>query len=220
MNIAIPQYATFADVLKQLGNVPASRVRLDPHPGTATVDDVVVAHDRDNRLCELVDGVLVEKSMGVYECRVAFALGVFLELFLDQHDLGTVLGADGALRLLAGLVRVPDVSFISWKKLPGRKLPSEPVPHLVPDLAVEVLSKSNTPGEMKRKLREYFQAGVSLVWLIQPKNRTVRVYTGPSRSVLLPEVDSLDGGAVLPGFSLSIPQLFARTDRDSGQSSL
>jgi Uma2 family endonuclease len=87
---------------------------------------------------------------------------------------------------------------------------------LYPDLAVEVLSKSNTEKEMKRKLREYFEAGTRLVWLVDPKARTVRVYTSPRKFKLLTEDQTLDGGEVLPGFELSLRKLFARAGRWKG----
>ena len=64
-----------------------------------------------------------------------------------------------------------NVSFISWQRLPGGELPKKPIPNLVPDLAVEVLSKGNTKAEMRRKLHEYFQAGVRLVRPIDPTTR-------------------------------------------------
>ena len=73
------------------------------------------------------------------------------------------------LKLDIDLVRIPDVSFVSWDRVPGRKFPSEPVPPLVPDLAVEVISPSNTPKEMDEKLQEYFEKGVRLVWFVRPK---------------------------------------------------
>ena len=70
--------------------------------------------------------------------------------------------------LFRGLVRIPDVAFTSWERLPGRRVPPEPIPELAPDLAVEVLSQSNTEAEMTRKRGEYFAAGVRLVWLVDP----------------------------------------------------
>ncbi len=212
----VPKTWTVADLLERLGSVPANRVRLHPHPGTATVQDVITIEARENRLCELVDGVLVEKPMGFYESRLAIALSYFLEDFLTLHNLGIVAGADGMIRLAPRLVRIPDVSFISWKRLPKRKIPREPVPHLVPDLAVEVLSESNTEAEMKRKIREYFDAGVQLVWLIDPETRTAEVYTAPDQSTLLREKQFLDGGTVLPGFRLLIRKLFVRANQGSG----
>jgi hypothetical protein len=137
----------------------------------------------------------VQKSPSAVEL-----IGYYLEAFLEQNDLGVTAGAGGMMRLALGLVRIPDVSFVSWEQLPGRDLPAEPIPDLFPDLAVEVLSESNTAGEMKRKLREYFKAGTRLVWLVDAKTRTVAVYTSPTKSKNLGENQSLDGSKVLPGF--------------------
>jgi Uma2 family endonuclease len=78
-----------------------------------------------------------------------------------------------------------------------------------------VLSKGNTSKEMARKLDEYFRAGVRLVWYVDPKRRTVRVYTGRDRSVVLREDQALEGGEVLPGFSLSIREWFAEARRNA-----
>jgi Uma2 family endonuclease len=83
------------------------------------------------------------------------------------------------------------------------------VPDLAPDLAVEVLSEGNTREEMERKLKEYFLSEVSVVWFVDPRNRTVRVYTSPDDVTELGEGDTLDGGDVLPGFSVPVARLFA-----------
>ena len=183
---------TVADLLKRLGGVPASRVRLYPTPGTATEKDVINVLDRENRPCELVEGTLVEKATGFDESGIAVNTIVFITSFVRRQNLGIVTGEAGTIRLFAGLVRIPDVAFTSWDRLPGRKWPKDPIPHLAPDLVVEVLSKSNTKSEMDRKLREYFAACVRLVWIVDPKKRTVRVYTALDQSILLDENQSLD----------------------------
>jgi Uma2 family endonuclease len=103
------------------------------------------------------------------------------------------------MRLLPGLVRLPDVSFVRWERYPNRQRPTVPIPDVVPDLAIEVLSEGNTPGEMKRKLKEYFLAGVGLVWFVDPQRRTVEGFTAPDDSTVFTEADTLDGGDVLPG---------------------
>ena len=118
---------------------------------------------------------------------------------MKPRHLGLVTAPDGMVRLAPGLVRIPDVAFVSWARLPGRRVPREPIPDLAPDLAVEVLSESNTADEMARKRREYFAAGVRLVWQVAPLARTVEVYTAPEQVMLLREEDTLEGGEVLPG---------------------
>ena len=164
----------------------------------------------DKRLCELVDGVLVEKPMGQYESRLAALIIHLLYNFLDKNDLGIVLAPDGPMRLAAGSVRLPDVSFVSWAKFPDRKITPDAILNHAPDLAIEVLSKSNTRKEMERKLAEYFAAGTSLVWYIDPKARTAVAYTAPDQGRTHTEDQPLDASPVLPGFTLSLRQLFAR----------
>ncbi len=185
-------------------------MRLYPIPGIATEKDVINVLDHENRPCELVEGTLVEKAMGYDESETAVTIIILVGSFIRQHKLGIVTGADGPVGLFPGLVRIPDFAFVSWDSLPGRKRPKGPIPHLAPDLVVEVLSKSNTRSEMDRKLREYFEAGVRAVWLVDPKKRTVRVHTALDQSVLLRENESLDGGAILPGFVLRVKDVFAK----------
>jgi Uma2 family endonuclease len=79
-----------------------------------------------------------------------------------------------------------------------------------PDLAIEVLSPSNTPQEMERKLRDYFAAGVRQVWYVDPAPRTVEVFTAVDQSTLLHEDQSLSGEPVLAGFILPLRDLFGR----------
>jgi len=203
---------SLADLQEHLGGVPPERIRLHPPPGTATDKDVIEAEGRGH-LCELVDGTLVEKAMGWYESRLAMILGHLLESFLEEHDWGVTVGEGGMLRLMAGQVRIPDVGYFSWNKFPNRELPREPIPDLVPDLAIEVLSRGNTEAEMQRKLRDYFAAGVRLVWYIDLRQRSTRVYSSVAKVTVIGEDQPLSGGDVLPGFEVTLSELFARADR-------
>jgi Uma2 family endonuclease len=203
---------TLADLLEQLGGISPKRVRFRPAPGTATEKDVLAIHDREGRLYELVDEVLVEKAMGLRESFLAIALAAILRNFVRPQNLGLITGEAGMMRLMAGLVRIPDVAFISWRRLPNRRVPTEPIPDLAPDLAVEVLSAGNTPGEMARKRQEYFAAGVQVVWQVDPNTRTVEVFTAPDQPTVLHEAQTLEGGAVLPGFTLPLQELFGELD--------
>jgi Uma2 family endonuclease len=203
------EFDSIDDLLVSLGRISAKRVRFKPAPGTATVDDVVRLWDRTRRIYELVDGTLVEKIMGAKESFIAMRVGKLIGVHSDAHgDVGMVLGPDGMVNLMKKLVRIPDVSFTNWARVPGRTVPDDPVPNLAPDLAVEVLSEGNTREEMERKLKEYFLSEVQLVWFIDPRARTVRVYTSPDKVRELGTTDVLDGGAVLPGFSVSVSSLF------------
>src|SRR5438067_932745 len=199
-----PMVETLADLLRRVGSVPLERIPARPAPGTATEADVLARPGGEKRNYELVHGVLVEKPKGYYESLLAGILIQILNNFLGEHDLGIVLGEAGTLRLAPGLVRIPDVAFISWYHFPGRELPAEPIPDLAPDLAVEVLSEGNTPQEMALKLEEYFSAGVRLVWYVDPATRTAEVYTSPEAADQITADDDLVGGDVLPGFTLRL----------------
>jgi Uma2 family endonuclease len=212
MSVALSEAPSLADVLRALGGVSPRRIRVRPPLGTATEQDVIDIHDREDRLFELVDGVLVEKVMGFWEGRLAQILGYFFERFLDGNNCGFSVGADGMLRITTGLVRIPDVAVFRWERLPDRRIPREPIADLIPNLAVEVLSRGNTRREMDRKRREYFTAGVQLVWYIDPRTRTARVWTASNDSVVIEEDGTLDGGTVLPGFRLAMRDLFARAE--------
>lgn len=203
------------ELLKQLGDIPPDRVRLRPAPGSAKERHVVWIDDHEDRLCELLDGVLVEKALGARESFLACVLVQILGTFVEKHDLGVVLGEAGMLRLRPGLVRIPDVSFISWERIPSGEFPAEPIPDLVPDLAVEILSEGNTRGEIARKLREYFEAGTRIVWVIDPRARAVEVYSSATDRHRLRNGQTLDGGDVLPGFKLPLKSFFARLTRRS-----
>ncbi|MSU76875.1 MAG: Uma2 family endonuclease [Gemmataceae bacterium] len=213
MVVKLAKYRTFADVLHRVGNVPAARIRLHPTPGTAKVSDVTRIQDHEGIICELVDGILLEKTMGMRESILAVFLSKLLDNFVRPANLGLVLGPDATMQIVLKLVRIPDVSFIRWDRFPDRRVPDEAVPLVVPNLAAEVLSKSNTRREMKIKREEYFAAGVELVWEVDPRKRIVVVHTALDESHTLAEDDTLDGGAVLPGFQLKLTTLFGELDR-------
>jgi Uma2 family endonuclease len=209
-------FITAAEMQAQLGGIPLERIRIVPPPGLATEEDLLHLLDHEDRICELIDGVLVEKTMGYYESSVAVALIMFLGKYLEQQDLGIVLGEGGTLRILADQIRVPDVAFLSWRHFPGRILPAKPVPAIAPDLAVEVLSKGNTKAEMERKLDDYFAAGVAVVWLIDPDSQSARIYEGRAQLRELSLEGTLQAESVLPGFALPLQQLFDKAGRRSG----
>jgi Uma2 family endonuclease len=207
----LPRDATLADLLERIGDVPPARVRLNPSPGKATEKDLLRLQRRTDRLYELVEGVLVEKTYGLLESHLAVVVGASLSEQADE--LGMVLGTNAPFRLGPGLIRMPDVSFTSWDRFPGRAVPNVEIGDFAPDLAVEVLSPDNTRGELALKLTEYFRAGVRLVWYVDPTPRTVTVFTAPDRSLVLTEGKSLDVGDVLPGFRLPLRRLFHQVSR-------
>lgn len=204
---------TLADLLRQLGGIDPVRVRFRPAPGTATEQDMRDVHMHEGRLCELIDQTLVEKAMGFRESWLASLLIQALLNFVMPRQLGVVTGEAGMIRLASDLVRIPDVAYIAWERLPDRRLPTEPVPGLAPNLVVEVLSQGNTASEMARKRQEYFAAGVQLLWMIDPDRHTVEAYTAVDQSAQRSEHQTLDGGDVLPGFTLDLHAFFSNLDQ-------
>jgi Uma2 family endonuclease len=203
---------TLADLITQLGDIPPHRILLHPQPGTATEDDVLRLEAAANkRLCELIDGVLVEKAMGFQESLIAAYLVEILRNFVKPRKLGVVLSSDGMMRILPSQIRIPDVSYLSWDRLPGRKIPQVQVPRLAPNLAIEVLSPSNTEKEMDRKRTNYFTGGTLEVWEVLIPTREVIVYFPDGNFTQYGENGVLTT-AVLPGLELPIAEMFAELD--------
>jgi hypothetical protein len=119
--VAPPTIKTIADLQTRLGGISLDRIWFRPAPGTAAEQDVIEAEVRENRLCELVDGTLVEKAAGFEESRLAGELMYLVKAYLRQNDLGRAVGEAGMMRIAPGLVRIPDLSFINWDRLPGRE---------------------------------------------------------------------------------------------------
>jgi Uma2 family endonuclease len=211
---ALPVEWSLADVQRHVGGVPIERIRSYPPPGMATEEDALKVHDHEDRLCELVDGILVEKTMGYYEAFLAGVLLQWINNFFDKQPLGFAMAPDGPLRILPNRVRLPDISVILWDRIPDRRLPRGAVLRLAPDLAVEIWSAGNTAGEMQMKLDEYRRAGVRLVWYIDPAARTATIHTPDGRSQTLDENGVLDGSDVLPGFSFALRELLDRFPRE------
>jgi len=201
---------TMADLLHELGGIPADRVLMRPYP--ASEADVLWQDAHAERLCELVDGVLVEKPMGLRESILAMLIAFKLQEFVLPRRLGAVSGEAGMMKLRPQLIRIPDVAYIRLGAGEG-KIPNQAVPAVAPTLAVEVVSGSNTPAEMKRKIEEYFSAGTELVWVIDPERRTGEVYTSPQNPRRIDISGALPGEPVLPGFSVAMKDLFEELDR-------
>jgi Uma2 family endonuclease len=117
------------------------------------------------------------------------------------------------MRFRIGLVRIPDLSFVSAERLKAAGGVRQAIPSLIPDLAIEVLRTSNRPAEMRLKRGEYFGAGVRLVWIIDPKRRVADVYTSADARERINPEGMLRGLDVLPGFEIRLSELFAAADQ-------
>lgn len=210
-----PKYSHFGELLRDLGDISPDRVAFDPPPGRATLRDLHRINALKQGIFELVDGTLVEKAMAWSGSIVTARLIRLVGAHVDDNDLGVMTAPDGMYRFKPKLVREPDISYMSWERLGRRDIPSRNVSDIPPDLAVEVLSDANTPAEMARKREEYFNAGVRLVWIIDPDEFPVDIYTAPTTVTHLTESDALDGGDVLPGFRIPLKTLFAKVAKPS-----
>ncbi len=168
----------------------------------------------DGKDYELVGGKLVERKMGVKFDWVAGRLHSRLDRFCEEHEVGWALQSECGYQCFPhepGRVRKPDVSFIRYGRLPGGVLP-EGWAKIPPDLAVEVLSPHDTAYELDEKLEDYRKVGVPLVWVINPKSRTVRVHRKDGSGSDLHEADELSGEEVIPGFRCPVREILPRSE--------
>ena len=179
-------------------------------PKRMTADDLLAMPD-SGKGYELVDGRLVEKAMGSKSSAVNRRVSKHVGIFVDEHGLGEVYDSEGGYQCFPhdpNRVRKPDVSFVRQERLPGGESP-DGWSRLPPDLAVEVISPKDRVQKLNEKLADYRSVAVPLVWIVDQKTRTVVVQTaGESTQRLLQESDLLDGGDVLPGFSVRVAELF------------
>ena len=208
----LPRNWKLDDLQAHLGGIPLGRIRLCPPPGMATEDHAATIRREEGVLCEVVDGVLVEKTMGWKESVIASCLVRLIGSFIAGKRLGVVLGADGQVRTTGRQVRMPDVAFIRWERIPPEADDQNVCP-VTPDLAVEVLSEGNTVEEIDRKLDEYFTGGAKLAWVIDRRRRIVEVYAARQNPAILTDTEFLDATPVLPGFKVSIAELLDSAER-------
>ena len=204
---AEPTISTAAELVYQLGDIPLNRILVNPPMGTATEEDLLNCELN----CELVDGMLVIKAMGYHESALAAFLIQWINNYLDRNPIGLCAAGDGICKLIPGLVRSPDVSFIIRERLAQAKdLTFAPG---APDLCVEVLSKSNTRREISRKIKEYFQHGARLVWVFDIRKHVAEIYLGPTDPAIVQPADTIDGRDVLPGFQFVLGELLAAVEK-------
>lgn len=160
---------------------------------------------------ELVDGELVEMSpSGEESSNVGLTIGALLWVHVRTHKLGRVYGADGGFILFPdrNTVRAPDVAFVRAEQVPHGEARKH-FARLAPDLVVEVLSPTDRASEVVAKIEMYQEAGVPLIWLVDPDDATVTVIAAGRPTTVLKLTDTLDGGGVLPGFSVPVADIFA-----------
>jgi Uma2 family endonuclease len=125
---------------------------------------------------------------------------------LKKNKLGRVYG-DNTLFQIGENKRIPDVSFVLAKKIPPTGEPID-IWNFAPDLAIKVISPSETHNKVERKIREYFDAGVTQVWKIVPEFKTLTIYFSPTETKILTENDELTCEEILPNFRLPLSEIF------------
>ena len=177
--------------------------------GRYTADEFM-ALPLDLKRYELVRGVLAEVAVTGYE-HAEVEANIFR--LLDQHvwprRLGRITGGGVMFRLQEepDTLRRPDVAFVRTDRLPARDQ-RRSYAQFIPELAVEILSPSNTAAEMRAKVAEYLRVGVRLVWVVDPERETVTVHTPEAAPVMLPAGAEITGGVVLPDFRCPVAAFF------------
>lgn len=174
-----------------------------------TVEDLYGLPE-DGMKYELQGGMLVSEPLpGSRHGRVALQMGALLNAHVRRKRLGVVFGNDSGFILsrTPDTVRGPDVSFVSRARYEASKDLVGAFPG-APDLAVEVLSPSNTPAAIHAKVGDYLAAGTRLVWVIDPASETVAVYRSLLSPRILSEGDVLEGEDAVPGFRAEVSELF------------
>ncbi|HEX8707396.1 MAG TPA: Uma2 family endonuclease [Pyrinomonadaceae bacterium] len=178
---------------------------------TLTAEELFMMRD-DGFRYDLVKGELRQMPLagseqGAIIARLTGAMGQHVE----ANDLGEVFGAETGFKLATNpdTVRAPDIAFIADERIPATGIPKAfwPGP---PDLAVEVVSPGDSFDEVEEKINDYLSAGVSAVWIVSPKRRTVIIYRANAEAQTLSESDTLDAGDVIPGFRYNVAGIFTR----------
>ena len=202
--------ATFAELHERLGSVPLERIMMAPAPTTATRQDLITGCEYPYRgCCELIEGTFVLRCSTLLQSVMVGVLGARLSNFVEQTDAGVVLNSLCPFEFVAGSIRRISLCFIPWNRLPNDELPDRDICEFVPEFTVDFFNESNTAAELGRRLQEYFDAGIKLAWVIDPRAKTARIHTSATKFKLLDETGVLDGGKVLTGFQLPLAELFA-----------
>jgi len=168
-------------------------------------DQFVLLPENAGRLFELVGGEIVEVVSNGYSSELGGLMVTWLNVFVRPRGLGRVTGADGGY-MIGSERYIPDAAFVSKQKQPEPSYAAyNPTP---PDLAVEVLSPSNSPAEIRIKVVNYLRVGAT-VWVVDADQQRVEVYMPGQPPRVLGIGDTLDGGDVLPGFELAVREIFS-----------
>jgi Uma2 family endonuclease len=170
-------------------------------------DEELLALPRDGSKYEVVDGELVRMSPGGWPHeRIISRLVARIQAHVEREKLGDVLGSNAMYVLPSGNKRSPDISFVGAGRL-ARDAGQDLFPRFAPDLAVEIVSPSETPRKVLDKVGEYLQGGVRLVWVIEPEKRRATSYRALTSVREIGEGQTLDGEEVVPGFRCPLREI-------------
>ncbi len=169
-----------------------------------------LGRDDSDELYEIIDGKRTVKTMGFLASIIASGLGRKLGNYAEDHQIGLVI-LESIYKFSDAATRRPDISLVTFEQLAKiPDLPSDPAePELAPKLAIEVVSPTNTMTAMADKILKYFATGVEAVWVVHPMIQQIYVYHSPKDCRILGIGDTLDGGKVLPGFSMPVAEVFS-----------
>ncbi|MEO1290293.1 MAG: Uma2 family endonuclease [Chloroflexota bacterium] len=171
----------------------------------AEFDDFVRLPDHGDTQFELIDKQVCSKKSTIKSSQIAMTLGILVGAFVREHGLGYITGADGGYQV-SGQRYIPDVAFVS--KARQAEPSDETYSSIAPDLAIEVVSPTDSSANVRIKLTNYLNAG-TVVWIVDPSAKTVEVYTPEKSPKKLSEKDTLSGGDVLPDFAVIVKEIFA-----------
>ncbi len=167
-----------------------------------------MALPRDGRKYELLAGEILVSPTGFRHGYIGIRLAAVLMEFALKNGLGVAVDSSTGFRMKNGDCLSPDVSFVRKERLPKTEEALGKFFEGGPDLAVEVISPGERKKPLERKLEQYFANGSRLVWVIDPKQRTVQVYRSVEMCETLRDGDKLNGELVLPGFLIPVSELF------------